>query len=262
MTKGKKTKLKWWWIIIGVVAVTLFAFYNFPNSNAPESQQSSTEYLVYQDPTYGFSIEYPQAWETRKNTQVFENGDAIAFRLSGPTQKENTELTDGTQVAVSKPFSINKDLSTWVREYYDRYSEFSKNSINGRTYQKVYSCGHGCMTYYYTQINDQIYGVAAFAEGSDKDKMVYENSIVYMLKSFKFTDAENGSISKEDAIVKVKALPEIADYLRRVPNGLVLVNGEEDNAYMVQVYEFKNGLTATFNWYKVNKTTGEVKKEF
>lgn len=69
-------------------------------------------------------------------------------------------------------------------------------------------------------------------------------------------------ISKEEAVAKVNALPEIIDYLKRVPNGLVLVNGEEDNAYLVQVYEFKNDHTATFNWYTVNKTTGKVKKEF
>lgn len=69
-------------------------------------------------------------------------------------------------------------------------------------------------------------------------------------------------ISKEDAVAKVKALPEVIDYLKRVPSGLVLVNGEEDNTYMVQVYEIVNGHTATFNWYSVNKTTGELKKEF
>lgn len=75
-------------------------------------------------------------------------------------------------------------------------------------------------------------------------------------------NAKNGSISKEEATAKVKALSEVIDYLKRVPNGLVLVNGEEDNAYLVQAYEIKEGHTATFNWYKVNKSTGEVKKEF
>lgn len=74
--------------------------------------------------------------------------------------------------------------------------------------------------------------------------------------------AKNQTISKREAIAKVKALPQVTDYLKRVPNGLVLVNSEEDNAYMVQVYELKNGHTATFNWYKVDKTTGEAKKAF
>lgn len=70
------------------------------------------------------------------------------------------------------------------------------------------------------------------------------------------------SLSKNNAVAKIKALPEVINYLQRVPNGLVAVNGEEDNAYLIQAYEFKDGHTETFNWYKVDKTTGEVKKEF
>lgn len=260
MAKIKKKKFLWLWIIIPLVIAAFFAFYSLSKNNLPQSQQPSKGYLVYQDPTYQFSIEYPGTWEIRKDTQVFENGDAIAFRKTGPTQKEHTELTDGAQVAISKPFSISKDLSTWVREYYDRYSEFSKNTLGGRTYQKVYSCGHSCMTYYYTIQNDKVFGIATFAQGTEK--MVYDNAVVYMLKSLQFNSAADGVTSKEDAVAKVKALPEVIDYLQRVPNGLVAVNGEEDNAYMVQVYEFTNGHTATFNWYNVDKTTGEVKKEF
>lgn len=260
MAKGKKRKLKLWWVVIPFVAIVLFVFYNFSNSNVPQSQQSLIEYLVYRDPTYGFRIEYPQAWEIRKDTQVFENGDAIAFRLSGPTQKENTELDDGAQVAISKPFSISKDLSTWVREYYDRYSEFSKNTLGGLTYQQVYSCGHSCMTYYYTIQNDKVFGIATFAQGANKTQ--YESTISSILNSLQFGGNANETFTKEGAIVKVKAQPEVIDYLKRVPNGLVAVNGEEDDSYLVQVYEFKDGHTATFNWYTVNKSTGEVKKDF
>lgn len=263
MAKRKKTKLKWWWIVIPVVAIALFVFYNFPPNTVPQSQQSSTDYLVYQDPTYGFSIEYPLAWEVRKNTQVFENGDVVAFGISGSTQKEKTELTDGAQVVVSQPFSINTDITTWAKKYMNSQAEFSQNSINGRQYEKVSDCsGVGCMTYYFTLMDNKVYGVATFAGGQNADRAVYENAIVKMLHSLQFSTAENGILSKEDAIAKVKALPEVIDYLKRVPNSLVLVNEEEDTEYLVQVYEFKNGHTATFNWYNVNKTTGEVKKEF
>lgn len=76
------------------------------------------------------------------------------------------------------------------------------------------------------------------------------------------SDTKSGSISKNDAIIKVKALPEVKDYLKIVPNGLVAVNGEENKIYEVQVYELKNGHSATFNWYAVDKNTGKVKKEF
>ena len=73
---------------------------------------------------------------------------------------------------------------------------------------------------------------------------------------------DSGSLSKKDAIAKVRILPEVSDYLKRVPSGQISVNGEEDNGYMVQVFEVKDGHTATFNWYTVDKTTGEIKNEF
>lgn len=244
------------WILIFILGASVAGLLLLGNNNNGPAQpsQSSAAYLVYQDPMYGFSIEYPGAWEIRKATQVFEKGDAVAFGISGPTQKENTELTDGAQVVVSKPFTIDKDLTSWAKAYYDRYSEFSENTLSRRTYQKVYACNRGCLTYFYTLVNGKVYGVAVFAQGPDKDKAAYENATLYMLKSLKFGLGE--------AVAKVKALPEVIDYLKRVPGGLVLVNGEEDNVYMVQVYEIKDGHTATFNWYQVDKTTGEVKKEF
>ena len=42
----------------------------------------------------------------------------------------------------------------------------------------------------------------------------------------------------------------------------VEVNGEEENEFHVQVYEIKDDHTATFNWYSVDKITGEVKELF
>lgn len=257
--KDKKTnRLLFLGIVIAIMGTLIF----FKYSLLP-SQSSSTAYQTYQNPAHGFQIEYPKAWKIRKDTQLFENGDAVAFGIQGPTQKKQTELTDGAQVAVSKPFSITTNLALWVKEYHGKQAEFSQNTINGALFEKVYKCSNlGCLTYYYTLNNGQVYGLAVFAQGPDKDKMVYENSIVYMLKSLKFTNVKGGSLSKEEAIAKVKALSEVTDYLKKVPNGLVLISGEENDQYLVQVYEIKNEHTATFNWYNVDKTTGEVKKEF
>ena len=66
------------------------------------------------------------------------------------------------------------------------------------------------------------------------------------------------------AIAKVSALPEVIEYLREVPTGLVTLDHEdrETNSYLIHVYETKDGHTATFNWYTVDKTTGEITKDF
>lgn len=261
MAKTKKKGIQWLWILIPVVIVVFFALYNLSKNNLLRSRQSSTEYQVYQNSTYGFSTEYPLAWEIRKDTQVFENGDAVAFRKTGPTQKKQTELTDGAQVVVSQPFTINTNLATWVKESFGTQAEFSQNSINGRLFEKVYYCSNiGCMTYYYTIQNGKVFGVATFAQGPNKTE--YKSAISSILNSLRFSKTPNGTITKEGAIVKVKAISEVADYLRRVPQGRVEAGSEEDNSYLIQVYEIKDGHTATFNWYKVDKTTGEVEKEF
>lgn len=261
-TKTKKTKLKIWWIVIPVAFVVFFALFGLFKNTTPQPKESS-RYQTYQNSEFGFSIEYPQNWKIKKDTQVFENGDVIAFRISGPTQKKYTELSDGAQLAVSKPFSINTDLATWMKSYFTGQAKFSKLPLSNYAFEAVEDCGYmECMRYYFTKIDSQIYGIALYADGASAEKASYENALLYMLKSLQFTIIENGNFLKEEAITKVKALPEVIDYLKNVPNGLVSVNGEEDNIYMVQVYEIKDGHTATFNWYKVNKTTGDVKKEF
>lgn len=74
--------------------------------------------------------------------------------------------------------------------------------------------------------------------------------------------AESGKITQEQAVKTVKKLPEVKDYLDRVPNGRVEVDNELEGKYNIHVYEIKDGHTATFNWYRVSIKSGEVKKEF
>ena len=251
-----------WIIFLGIVFV-LLAVFGLLKNNVLKPQQQKTSYATYQNSDFGFSIAYPKEWSVRTDTQIFENGDIVAFWKKGSTQKMYTEFTDGAQVAVSKPFTIHTNLTTWVRDNFRKESKFSKFTLGKYPFESVYECANlGCMTYYFTTVNGQIYGIATFAEGTNAEKMVYENAIVYILKSLKFIDTENTTLSKEDAVAKVKTLAEVKDYLMRVPNGLVAVNGEENGSYLIQVYEVKNDHTATFNWYTVNKITGEAKKEF
>lgn len=67
--------------------------------------------------------------------------------------------------------------------------------------------------------------------------------------------------ARNAAIAKISALPEVREYLRAVPTGIVALDHEdkETNSYLIHVYEIKDGHTATFNWYEVDKTTAEVR---
>lgn len=85
-----------------------------------------------------------------------------------------------------------------------------------------------------------------------------ENSILLnQLAEFAST-----KISRNLAVENVKKLPEVQDYLQRVPSGRVEVDNELEGEYNVHVYEIKNGHTATFNWYRVSIKSGEVRPEF
>ena len=70
--------------------------------------------------------------------------------------------------------------------------------------------------------------------------------------------------TRQTALTRVGNLPEVKEYLSRVPNGLIVIDHEDrdTNSYLIHVYEVVDDHTATFNWYEVNKTTGAIKTEF
>lgn len=78
----------------------------------------------------------------------------------------------------------------------------------------------------------------------------------------KLGQAGSNQITKQQALEKVRNLPEVQSYLKRVPNGRVEVDNEMAGEYNVHVYEIKDGHTATFNWYRVSIKSGEVRAEF
>ena len=69
-------------------------------------------------------------------------------------------------------------------------------------------------------------------------------------------------LTSQEAVEKVKTLAEVKKYLTEVPGGRVDQSGSEGEFYLIQVYETKDGHTATFNWYQVDKTTGAITAEF
>lgn len=251
-------------MIAVILAGALVVLTLYKNSRPDQSVQSLVDYKTYQNSQYGFTIQYPQDWRINEETQVFENGDAVSFRKDDPKQKDQTELTDGAMLAVAVPFGIKEDLKSWVKSYFSNPNdkiEFSTRNIRSMKFEKVYECSRvGCMTYYFTFQNDQVFGIAAFAEGANK--AAYENTLASLLSTFELKDKVGGGLSSVEAIKKVKSLPEVVDYLKRVPSAKVEVNEAEGDAYLIQVFEVINGHTATFNWYTVSKVSGEASKSF
>ena len=77
------------------------------------------------------------------------------------------------------------------------------------------------------------------------------------------------TVTKEQAVIKVEALPEVVEYkamLAKTEKKEVVEVEDGDGEWNVHVFEVvgigADSHTATFNWYRVDKQTGAVEKEF
>lgn len=75
------------------------------------------------------------------------------------------------------------------------------------------------------------------------------------------TVQQKANISQNEALDIVTKQEKVQGFLKEVPGGKITMDhfDEETNSYVIQVFEVKNGHTNTFNWYDVNKQSGEVK---
>ena len=131
-------------------------------------------WTTFSDEQYGISFDYPTDWTVNQSSQVFENGDLVAVQFLGKTQQPNTEFYDGGRFIVMTPVPTDLDLDSWVNSKYTVNDQISDVTVNGVAFKKVYTCGLGCFTYYYTIINGQVYGINSFAEGSQKAELQAE----------------------------------------------------------------------------------------
>jgi len=78
-----------------------------------------------------------------------------------------------------------------------------------------------------------------------------------------------GAASAEDAVARVRALPEVVEWIQHVdaerPDDRVVieVDSEDADSWMVHAYEMvqdeEGGHSATFGWYEVDKAHGTVR---
>ena len=173
-------------LVIGLLlGYIIYPFINREVRQTTQPQDSTTktqsDWKTFNDEQYGISFEYPKSWSVELSTQVFENGDLVAVQLTGETQQQNTEFYDGGRLIVMTPVPTDLDLDSWVNSQYTANDQISDININGVVFKKVYTCGLGCSTYYYTVINGKTYGINTFAEGSKKPE--YTKIIDQMLKT-------------------------------------------------------------------------------
>ncbi|MBI2034577.1 MAG: FecR domain-containing protein, partial [Candidatus Levybacteria bacterium] len=165
-----KTNLNVGIIVVLVIGLLLgYIIYPFINRTArqttqPQDTTTTTQsgWTTFKDEQSGISFDYPPSWSVSQVSQVFENGDLVAVQLLGPSQQENTEFYDGGRFIVMTPVPTDLDLDSWVNSKYTANDQISDVTINGVAFKKVYTCGLGCFTFYYTVANGKVYGVNTF----------------------------------------------------------------------------------------------------
>lgn len=183
-------------LVIGLLAgYVVYPFINPSDKQEIQSQGPKTptqpdiktsDIKTFEDKQYGISFEYPSSWTVNPSSQVFESGDVVAVQFTGETQQPNTDFYDGARLVVMVPQATTLDLNSWVNSKHGSTvsgtpPQISNTIINGVPFKKVYTCGLGCFTYYYTVINGQVYGVNTFAEGSQKTEL--EKALDQILKT-------------------------------------------------------------------------------
>lgn len=109
------------------------------------------------------------------------------------------------------------------------------------------------------------------------EKLSVEGEMAWGYAESKYFDIskvnEPYHVSSDTAVALVINLPEVSDYLKRVPNGIVQLESHKlergfwegtinNGTFLVHVYKVKDNHTATFNWYEVSQKTGRVAKMF
>lgn len=157
-------------------------------SATPSVDQTAAQpdWKTFENKQYNISFKYPPSWSVITSSQIFENGDLVTVQFVGKTQTGQTDLYDGARFVVMVPQATSLDLNSWVNSKHSSNvsgtpAQISNTTINGVSFIKVYECGLGCFTYYYTVIRGQVYGIMVSAQGPQKAEL--EAAIEQILKT-------------------------------------------------------------------------------
>lgn len=159
----------------------------FPSSPVDNfaNYQEQLDWGRYVNDKYNVVLAYPLSWSVNTTTAIFENGDLITVEFIGQTQADKTELYDGARLVVMIPEDSKLDLAAWVANKHQGMSgetppQVSDVQINGGAFKKVDECGLGCFSYYYTIVDEKVYGIMVSA--TDPKKAELEATLTKMLE--------------------------------------------------------------------------------
>ncbi|MEK7597853.1 MAG: hypothetical protein AAB441_04380 [Patescibacteria group bacterium] len=209
--------------------------------------------------SYDFTIKYPANFEIDTLTCDYNIMDYnlvkdINVMNSIDNFRKNWLLT----IKVERS---NLDLNQWLKNKelcpssFESCSEIETgvfdNSIQFDEINRNYSGSETII-----ENNGSIYQISLSARNPNISVKNVKEIYKQILSTFKF--AENG-ITSQNAVEIVNGLSEVKSFFSTIQNARISADtSQSDNKFwVIHVYESFPDHNATFNWYKVNKTTGE-----
>ena len=119
---------------------------------------------------------------------------------------------------------------------------------------------------YITFKKNSLYWTIAYSDTDTKGNQIPEYNQI--LSTFKFLN-QSSNITQDQAVQIVRNIPEVKTWMSQVETGplhgkavIVPEYGDKDNVWTIHAYEQLSDHTASFNFFYVDKTTGQVTKEF
>ncbi len=246
-----------------------------PAPTATPTLDLTSDWVTYTNTKYEFEIKYPkpdpndpsEKFNSYTENLLEINGlDSLVIRIE-PIQTFETDpavwwKSQKTEVYTKKPATcFAQQTATIVKSLYDpnqRIINFGKNVLILNNFRSEVST---CLEPPEVQIllvplNGRFIKITSDWAGLSEQ----------ILSTFKFLDQTNPAVTREQATELVKSQSEVKNWLALFKSGSqgpqVVVEDEDASKYTVHVFEGLSDHLATFNWYYVNKVTGNVTKEF
>lgn len=255
------------WLVISLLIFLLGAGVYFFR----EEIGKKLNWRIYNNVRYGYEIRLPSNWTSEAvegAAEVFWSPDdkayvAVQF-ISDPRLLEE----DGEEKMIKEiRESFRKDPDYKLFSFRSRFEEEMPEPATASGY-----LARGVLSFEEKEFVFQEYAVQigneeilAVIRGAIREEVVkkYENTVEEIMGSF------NPIAGRRGAIALVKKQKEVIEFERQLARLEKKANyGVEDDGddWLVRVYEIVEqdgeGHTATFNWYRVNKETKKITKEF
>jgi hypothetical protein len=260
----KLSKKKWMLVLISFFVLIVLAAEYLLNQNIKPKQKTvpsptptsttdeTTNWKTYTNDDYQISLDFPKNLVPLESEATTD--DSYDFRVVFENNNKNflEEITLDITKGMNLASHVEHLKTRIVGHVSSEINEETDILVGGKNAIRLdYDLVNASEPYTFssTSINNNGYNYELIAKSDLMDQI---------LSTFEFL------VSKEEAIEKVLSLPEVVDYYKLVPKAKAVFSSsnENSNVWHIHVYEDKDTHTATFNWYKVDKTTGEIEKIF